>query len=85
MIYMKDEDGKDISFYILEETKFGGYSYILVTDAPEEKDGSCYILKDISKSEEMEAKYIFIEDDIELQSIFNIFTELMKDSGIDMV
>ena len=32
-------------FYVLEETRIHGKDYLLVTDAPEDEDGECYILK----------------------------------------
>ena len=45
------EDGENIEFSIIEETKINGISYILVTDSFEDENGECYIMKDISNSE----------------------------------
>ena len=45
IIYVQDEDGEEIALYVLEETKFAGVNYLLVTDASEEEDGECYVLR----------------------------------------
>ena len=80
VITVKDETGEEISFYVLEETRIAGMDYILVTDAAEDEDGECYILKDVSKNDEDEAVYEFVENEDELDYMFKIFTELMDDS-----
>ena len=41
-----------VDFYVLEETRIHGKDYLLVTDAPEDEDGECYILKDVSGENE---------------------------------
>ncbi len=79
-IVMADESGEKIELYILEETRINGMNYILATDAGDGEDGECYILKDISKEDEDEAVYCFVESDDELDYMFRIFTELLDDS-----
>ena len=54
MITLETEEGENVDFYVLEETKINGMSYLLVTDT-EDEDGECYILKDRSKAEDEEA------------------------------
>ena len=83
MITLKTEEGETVDFYVLEETKINGMSYLLVTDT-EDEDGECYILKDKSKAEEEEAVYEFVEDDGEIDYLFKIFTELMEDMDVDL-
>ena len=46
-ITMVTEDGDEVVFSVLEETRIHGKDYLLVTDAPEDEDGECYILKDV--------------------------------------
>lgn len=78
-ITLVDED-QSIEFYVVEETKLGGKSYLLVTDAEdEEEDGDCYILKDMSKDSDSESLYEFVEDEDELDGIMKIFAELLDD------
>lgn len=84
-IVLKTGDGEEVSFYVLEETRISGRNYLLVTDAGEEKEeGECYILKDQSKAEEEEAVYEFVEDDNEMDYLFQIFTELLEDADVDL-
>ena len=73
------EDGENIKFSVLEETKINGISYILVTDSFEGEDGECYIMKDISNGDSEDANYIFVEDENELDSVFEIFEKMMDD------
>lgn len=77
-IVLTAEDGEEIVCYVLEETRIAGIDYVLAADS-EEDDGDCFILKDISKPEDTEAVYDFVEDDDELQYLLKIFEELMED------
>ena len=65
-ITMVTEDGDEVVFSVLEETRIHGKDYLLVTDAPEDEDGECYILKDVSGEQEPDAVYEFVEDDREV-------------------
>lgn len=79
-IVMADDEGGTIELYVLEQTRINGMDYILATDAEDDEDGECYILKDISGDDTDEALYQFVENDDELDYMFKIFTELMDDS-----
>jgi len=81
-IVITDEEGNEINLYVLEETKINGAYYILTTDAQEDEDGECYILKDVSKTEDEEAVYQFVENDDELNFVGKIFSELMSDTEV---
>lgn len=67
-----------VDFYVLEQTKIGGVTYILVTDF-EEGDGEALILKDLSKPEEPESVFAIVEDEKELDVVASIFEELLDD------
>ena len=82
-IILETEEGEQVDFYVLEETRINGMNYLLVTDT-EDEDGECYILKDRSKAEETDALYEFVEDDDEIDYLFKIFTELMEDMDVDL-
>ena len=77
-ITITDENGEMIDLYVLEETRFNGMDYILATDADEDEDGECYILKDVSKADDTDAVYQFVDDDDELEYMTEIFTELTE-------
>ncbi len=78
-------EGEDqaVEFFVLEQTKLGGVTYILVTDS-EEEDAECLILKDLSKVEEDESVYEVVEDDTELLAVSKVFEELLEDVDIEM-
>ena len=82
-IIVTDEDGQEITLYVVEEPRMNGCSYLLAADS-EEGDGDCFILKDVSAEEETEAVYEFVEDDAEAESIFRIFQELMTETGVEL-
>ena len=84
-IVITDAEGGKIELYVLEETRIGGKNYILTTDAKEEEDGECYILRDVSAPEDSEAVYEFVEEDRELDYVFGIFSELMGDTETELI
>ena len=77
-IVFEPEEGSPVEFYVLEETKLGGITYILVTEE-EQGDGDAWILKDISSPEEEEAVYEMVEDDVELDAVGAVFESMMQD------
>lgn len=84
-ITLVTDDESAVDFYVLEETKINGMNYLLVTDAADDdEEGECYILKDLSKSDDAEALYEFVEDDNEIDYLFKIFSELLEDADVDI-
>lgn len=81
-IRMTTDSGESVDFYVLEETRLNGADYLLVTDAPQDEDGECYILKDVSGSQEAQAAYVFLEDDREIDAVFSVFEKLMEDADV---
>lgn len=81
--FMLDDGDGSVDFFVLEETKINGVSYILVTDS-EDEDGECMILKDTSLPEEKESVYQVVEDDVELTAVSKVFGELLEDVEIEM-
>lgn len=76
-------DDEKVEFYVLEQTKVNGMSYILVTDSDDE-DGECLIMKDLSKAEDTESVYEIVEDEVELEALLKVFEELLEDVDIEM-
>ena len=82
-IRFRSEDMREeVDFFVLEQTKVNGVSYILVTDS-EEGDAECLILKDTSKETSSDSVYEIVEDDMELTAISKIFQELLEDVEIE--
>lgn len=80
--FTSDERQEETEFFVLEQTKLNGVSYILVTDS-EEDDAECLILKDTSAEEEKEIIYEIVEDEKELSAILKVFEELLEDIEIE--
>ena len=69
-------------FYIVEQTRIQGASYLLVTDR-EDGDSDAWILKDISADGDDEAVYEMVEDEDQLQAVSAVFAQMLDD--IDLV
>jgi len=84
-ITLLTDTGESVDFYVLEETRINGMNYLMVTDAAEdEEEGECYVLKDVSRSEDSDAVYEFVENDDELDYLYKIFTELLADTELEI-
>ena len=83
--FMLDDGEESVDFFVLEQTKINGTSYILVTDSEnDDEDAECMILKDTSKAEDRESIYQIVEDDVELEAVSKVFGELLEDIEIEM-
>lgn len=80
--FTSEEMQEKEEFYVLEQTKINGISYILVTDSKED-DAECLILKDTSEEKEEESIYEVVENEEELSSIAKVFEELLEDVEIE--
>ncbi|MDO4267613.1 MAG: DUF1292 domain-containing protein [Eubacteriales bacterium] len=84
-ITLQTDTGEPVDFYVLEETRINGMNYLLVTDSgDEDEDGECYILKDVSRQEDGDAVYEFVENEDEMDYLFRIFTELLEDAEVEI-
>ncbi len=81
--FVFDDTKDEVEFFVLEQTKVNGNSYILVTDS-EEDEAECLILKDTSAAEDVESLYEVVEDENELMGVLKVFEELLEDIDIDM-
>lgn len=77
-ITFNPEGDDPVDFYVLEQTRIGGYNYILVTDF-EEGDGEALILKDLSQDGEAESLYTIVSDDAELAAVSGVFADMLDD------
>ena len=76
-------DGTAEEFFIEEQTRIGGVSYLLVSDSMED-EASAYILKDISKDTDSDACYEMVEDEDELQAVYKVFEQMLEDVDLEM-
>ena len=73
------DDGEEVVFRVLEQTRLGGIDYLLVSTTEDEEEAEALILKDISIETDEEAVYDIVEDDRELELVAGIFKELLDD------
>ncbi len=80
-ILITADDGEQIEFYVVEQTRVNGKDYILVAET-EDEEAEAYILKDVSDSNETQAVYEFVEEEDELSALAAVFSELVDDADI---
>ncbi len=78
-----EETNETVEFFVLEQTKINGSTYILVTDE-ESGDAECLILKETDSGEGQDCLYDIVEDDNELMAVSKVFEELLEDVDITM-
>lgn len=76
-----DDDGFEEEYYVIEETKINDTNYLLVCESMDD-DTEAFILKDISSPEDVNATYVFVEDDDEIDAVGDIFAELLEDEDL---
>lgn len=83
IIFTFEDTEEKVEFFVLEQTKVNGNTYILVTDS-EEDEAECLILKDTSAAQDTESLYEIVEDEVELSGVLKVFEELLEDVDIEM-
>lgn len=73
---------EEITVYVLEETTLNQQKYLLVTE-DSEGDTEAYILKEIA-TDDTDAIYEMVEDDVEFEAVVKIFQELVEDTDFEM-
>ena len=81
-ITFRPEGEETVEFYVLEQTRIGGFNYILVTDS-EEGDGEALIMKDISADGEEESIFDIVTDDAELDAVAGVFSNILDDVELE--
>lgn len=82
--FCPDGENETVGFFVVEETRIAGVSYLLVTESEDDEEAEAYILKDLSEDGETEARYVFVEDDQELEAVSKIFAELLEDVDLEL-
>ncbi len=78
-VLFRAEDGSEITFTVLSETRLNGNNYILVTDEVGEE---AFILKE-SRDENEDIIYDMVDDDTEIEAVGGMFRAVLED--IDLV
>ncbi|MCI7739893.1 MAG: DUF1292 domain-containing protein [Clostridiales bacterium] len=78
-----EDDGEVVEFFVEEQARIGGKTYLLVSDSQEE-EAQAYIMKDVSEETDSEACYEFVEDDLELKAVTSVFQQMLDDVDIEL-
>ena len=81
------DDGSEVEFCIIEQTRINGINYLLVAEEEEEDQDETvvYIMKESTQEEEGEMNaYEIVEDETELSSVSKIFEQLIDDMDLEV-
>jgi len=79
-IILTSDDGEEVVFHVVEQTRLGGVDYLLVSSKSDDGDEEeALILTDMSEDTEKDAIYELVEDEKELDLVAKIFRELIDD------
>lgn len=79
-IILASDDGEEVVFHVVEQTRLGGVDYLLVSTESEDSDEEeAIILKDVSEDTDIDAIYEIVEDEKEIDLVAKIFKELIDD------
>ena len=76
--FCPDGENETVGFFVVEETRIAGVSYLLVTESEDDEEAEAYILKDTSEDGDKDGCYVFVEDDTEFDAVYKVF-EVMLD------
>lgn len=85
IISFATDDGEEVEFFVLEQTKLNGVDYLLVSDTldDEDEDVEVYIMKEV-KEEDGLTSYEFVEDENEIGIIGKLFQEILEESDMEI-
>ncbi len=79
IIKFTGENGEEIEFRVIEQTKLNGNTYLLVLDLMDGEEDEALILKEVSSDGKDEITYEILEDDDEIRAIAGVFEGLLED------
>lgn len=79
------DDGEEVEFFVLEQTKLNGTDYLLVSDTLDEEDDDVevYIMKEVEEENGL-TSYEFVEDENEIGIIGKLFQEILEESDMEL-
>lgn len=77
VVYFTTDEGEEVPFFVVEETKIAGENYLLVTDS-EEDEADAYIFREVSENEN-DSFYEIVEDEEKINALSKVFAELLDD------
>lgn len=75
--FYDDIENTSVDFYVVEQTKLNGETYLLVTE-DESEEAEAFILREV-RSENDEITYEMVEDELEITALGKVFAELLDE------
>ena len=75
--FYDDIEDTSVDFYVVEQTKLNGETYLLVTE-DESEEAEAFILREV-RSENDEITYEMVEDELEITDLGKVFAELLDE------
>ena len=79
-----DTDTEEVEFYVVEQTRINDVNYILVADSMNDEAEALILKETVNEEDSEDVVYSEIEDDVELEAIFKVFSEILDDIDIEM-
>ena len=77
-------DTEEAEFYVVEQTRINDVNYILVADSMDDEAEALILKETVNEEDSEDVVYSEIEDDVELEAIFKVFSEILDDIDIEM-
>ena len=77
-------DTEEVEFYVIEQTKINDVNYILVADSMDDEAEALILKETVNEEDAEDIVYSEIEDDVELEAIYKVFSEILDDIDIEM-
>lgn len=85
-IILDSEEGEEISFFVIDETKLNGIQYLLVSeqdpDTTDDEEGEATLIKCVTEEGD-DFVYEFVTDDAEWDAVISVFSELLDEVDIE--
>ena len=79
-VILTDENGEEVEFEFVDSVDYQGREYVVLLPKEEsDEPGAVVILVKELPDGEFEEQYVSVEDDEELEAVFQIFKEKNKD------
>ena len=75
--FYDDIEDTSVDFYVVEQTKLNGETYLLVTE-DESEEAEAFILREV-RSENDEITYEMVEDELEITALGKVFEEILDE------
>lgn len=80
IIYLNDEGGNEVAFEFVDLVEYSGEEYVVLLpkDELDDEAGEVVILR-VDETDEDEESYVSVEDEDELNQVFQVFKDRCKD------